>query len=64
MLKYIVEKIEYRKYLKDNYENEYSTKLANVDELITFAHRKESQNQGSSIEESSNEELQDKESQR
>ncbi|CAO3609513.1 unnamed protein product [Cunninghamella echinulata] len=63
MLKLIVEKIDYHKHLKDNYENEYNTKLANVDELITFAHRKELQNQGPSNEVSSNEESQDKESQ-
>lgn len=45
MLKLIVESIKYYEYLKENYENEYDTKVANVDELITFAHRQESPNQ-------------------
>ncbi|CAO3623918.1 unnamed protein product [Cunninghamella blakesleeana] len=45
MLKLIVESTKYYEHLKAHYENEYDAKVANVDELITFAHRQESSNQ-------------------
>ncbi|KAF7731588.1 hypothetical protein EC973_009352 [Apophysomyces ossiformis] len=37
MIKYIVEAVDYQKYLKDHYSTDYESRWENVGELITFA---------------------------